>query len=212
MHPDYTPEKMEQALKRWQQIGEADAQHLLAKEASYQGSWKKRGGIGAFMMLARKWDRLENYAEGESYDIFSRNIDHHALMEELGDLRRYLILVEDHLRVRLLRELAADVSSDSPVSMSNYPDQQVAEVVGAEPGSTYINPDEDPRHAIAGIPSLPEHIMSEFRGIEEPAQWVFCCKDCDAIHVALDADGWKYLQHDTTCPHFKDELSDASVG
>ena len=27
---------------------------LIDKERSYRGSWQKRGGVGAFMMLARK--------------------------------------------------------------------------------------------------------------------------------------------------------------
>jgi hypothetical protein len=34
------------------------ADSLHAKEVNYRGSWQKRGGIGAFMMLARKFDRF----------------------------------------------------------------------------------------------------------------------------------------------------------
>ena len=41
-------------------ITHADITGLLKAERSYGDSWKKRGGVGAFMMLARKWDRLEN--------------------------------------------------------------------------------------------------------------------------------------------------------
>ncbi len=37
-----------------------DIETLQEKEATYRGSWKRRGGVGAFMMLARKWDRLES--------------------------------------------------------------------------------------------------------------------------------------------------------
>ena len=32
---------------------------LVQKDHDYAGSWKKRGGVGAYMMLARKWDRIE---------------------------------------------------------------------------------------------------------------------------------------------------------
>lgn len=46
---------------RWlDPVALADAAFLRRKDAQYGGSWKKRGGVGAFMMLARKWDRLEN--------------------------------------------------------------------------------------------------------------------------------------------------------
>jgi len=51
-------------------LGNADAQHLQQKDYSYGSSWRKRGGVGAFMMLARKWDRLEKMCEAHNYDIF----------------------------------------------------------------------------------------------------------------------------------------------
>ena len=41
-------------------LTDADVKALEVAEKSYGDSWKKRGGIGAFMMLARKWDRIEN--------------------------------------------------------------------------------------------------------------------------------------------------------
>ena len=39
---------------------EDDVRELVEAEKSYGDSWRKRGGTGAFMMLARKWDRIEN--------------------------------------------------------------------------------------------------------------------------------------------------------
>lgn len=86
-----------------QRIVNDDVRTLLRKEQTYRGSWKKRGGVGAFMMLARKWDRLENCAQAADWDIF-RSIawgedtygpgaDGTALAE-IRDLRRYLALVE----------------------------------------------------------------------------------------------------------------------
>jgi hypothetical protein len=44
-------------------IAASDCKVLAAKDRSYDGSWRKRGGMGAFMMLARKWDRLESIAQ-----------------------------------------------------------------------------------------------------------------------------------------------------
>lgn len=87
-----------------QDVVDEDVRHLIIKERTYGGSWKKRGGVGAFMMLARKWDRIENMV-GEKlngvrqYDIFdgiSRNPtgDDGTLIAEIRDLRRYLVLVE----------------------------------------------------------------------------------------------------------------------
>lgn len=104
-------------------IAEADIAQLNAKEREYGASWKKRGGVGAFMMLARKWDRLENqvdelktydrpekgmspYVAGP-YDVFSHvegselaGGSSEALMDTIGDLRRYLMLLEAEMLAR----------------------------------------------------------------------------------------------------------------
>lgn len=81
-----------------------DVTQIMSKEASYQGSWKRRGGIGAFMMLARKWDRIEPMVQdGFGYDLFEALNQPGAGMDgtvlaEIRDLRRYLTLVEaEHL-------------------------------------------------------------------------------------------------------------------
>lgn len=91
-------------LDRLEYIASADIAVLKAKEETYQGSWKKRGGVGAFMMLARKWDRLENMCQAEDWDIF-KAIDSGMLsgedgtaLAEVQDLRRYLLLVEAEIR------------------------------------------------------------------------------------------------------------------
>ena len=38
-------------------IAQQDIVSLIESEKSYGDSWKRRGGTGAFMMLARKFDR-----------------------------------------------------------------------------------------------------------------------------------------------------------
>lgn len=77
-----------------------DIEHLKEKEKKYKGSWKKRGGPGAFHMLARKWDRIEvELQENHGYDIFKACREDPIFREnEVGDLRRYLMLVEAELR------------------------------------------------------------------------------------------------------------------
>jgi len=72
-------------------------QQLHEAEKSYGNSWKQRGGVGAFMMLARKWDRIENQTQREKYDIFQTiRIDNReeGVIDDIRDLRRYLLLVE----------------------------------------------------------------------------------------------------------------------
>jgi len=76
-----------------------DTVTLIRKGKSYGSSWRNRGGTGAFMMLARKWDRIENQAKGYNYDIFKAiqedNRDE-GLIDDIRDLRQYLLLVESH--------------------------------------------------------------------------------------------------------------------
>jgi hypothetical protein len=90
--------------KEFKLIQEVDRTVLEDKDATYKGSWHKRGGIGAFMMLARKWDRLEGIAEANGYDIFKiiAELNKYSTAEgglraEIGDLRRYLLLVEAYM-------------------------------------------------------------------------------------------------------------------
>lgn len=83
-------------------VATQDVREVLAKDLSYDASWKARGGVGAFMMLARKWDRLEPMTEKEGYDIFrlieSQSGDMQGTdgtaIAEIRDLRRYLLNVE----------------------------------------------------------------------------------------------------------------------
>jgi len=70
---------------------------LCEAEKTYGNSWKKRGGVGAFMMLARKWDRIENLTQKHAYDIFQTIEEYPELtgvIDDIRDLRRYLLLVE----------------------------------------------------------------------------------------------------------------------
>jgi hypothetical protein len=106
-------------LRHLSAIGQEDAEGLVNAQKSYGNSWKQRGGVGAFMMLARKWDRMENRVKrssvsvpqgpGEpaqmelvdSYDVFNHILlDPRAegVIDDVRDLRRYLMLVEAELR------------------------------------------------------------------------------------------------------------------
>jgi hypothetical protein len=96
---------MSDYLKYLTEIASHDVSVLLEKERTYQGSWKKRGGIGAYMMLARKIDRLENIMQGNAYDIFAAiaadaSGADGSVLAEVRDLRRYLLLVEAEMLSR----------------------------------------------------------------------------------------------------------------
>ena len=82
-------------------IAQQDIVSLIESEKSYGDSWKRRGGTGAFMMLARKFDRIEQHAESCNYDVFEAGAKFNGedgLLDDIGDLRRYLFLVEHHIR------------------------------------------------------------------------------------------------------------------
>lgn len=84
------------------EVVEEDVTGLVKAEQSYGNSWKKRGGVGAFMMLARKWDRLEKQLQNDpQYDIIAHianDMRTEGIIDDLRDLRRYLILIEAEAR------------------------------------------------------------------------------------------------------------------
>lgn len=97
MNNDFTP------YEKMRGIAQTDVDELEIAGKSYGDSWKKRGGVGAFMMLARKWDRLENQVVEFNYDIFDAyfNDDRdEGILDDIQDLRRYLLLIEEHVTKR----------------------------------------------------------------------------------------------------------------
>lgn len=81
-------------------ISALDKEALVEKGRHYGDSWKKRGGAGAFMMLARKWDRLEKICQENNWDIFEllrKDSREEGILDDIRDLRRYLLLVESQI-------------------------------------------------------------------------------------------------------------------
>ncbi len=82
------------------EVAKVDAHVVTATDQQYGGSWKARGGTGAFFIFARKWDRLQQRATEHGYDVFEAALaDQRAegLIDDIRDLRRYLLLVEAFL-------------------------------------------------------------------------------------------------------------------
>ena len=89
-------------IQEVEKVAGEDLANLDMAEQSYGDSWKQRGGVGAFMMLARKWDRLEKQVNEHGYDVFkAANEDQRpeGIMDDIRVLRRYLFLVEAELRI-----------------------------------------------------------------------------------------------------------------
>jgi uncharacterized coiled-coil DUF342 family protein len=90
-------EKRSKIINTVQHLGKEDADGLHKAEQSYGDSWKQRGGIGAFMMAARKWDRLEKQVTEHGYDIFAAmgaDQREEGILDDIRDLRRYLFLID----------------------------------------------------------------------------------------------------------------------
>lgn len=105
---------MEDNMRHLEAVANQDVEWLRKKDAEYGSSWKRRGGVGAFMMLARKWDRIESglrpapddpsRADGARagerlapWDILEAiRVDGRSegIIDDIRDLRRYLMLVE----------------------------------------------------------------------------------------------------------------------
>ena len=82
------------------EVAQQDLQALQRAEQSYGDSWKRRGGVGAFMMLARKFDRIEHQSEKHGWDVFEAGrvfSGETGLLDDIRDLRRYLLLVEQEI-------------------------------------------------------------------------------------------------------------------
>lgn len=92
-----------------------DTAKLREARKSYGDSWKKRGGANAFFMLCRKFDRMENQVQDLGYDIFRAALEDtrpEGIIDDIRDLRRYLILVEAEVIERMQNSL--------PVPDPNY--------------------------------------------------------------------------------------------
>lgn len=103
-----------------QPVADSDISGLRNSEKSYGNSWKLRGGVDTFHMLKRKWERVEKRAATDidatvaapgasPYDIFEhlaadRGAD--GLIDDVRDLRRYLMLVEAEMTARKTSNLA----------------------------------------------------------------------------------------------------------
>lgn len=102
--PDLTKDSGDKFLDHIQPIANEDARGLMEAQKSYGNSWKERGGFSAFMNLDRKWARLVKQVQREPmYDLFAHIANDpraEGIIDDIRDLRRYLLLVEAEMRAR----------------------------------------------------------------------------------------------------------------
>lgn len=75
----------------------ADIEQIREKNREYGGSWIERGGIGAFFSAVRKIDRIKNQLmrfHGHLGKTIENDRRTEGVLDDLGDLRRYLLLWE----------------------------------------------------------------------------------------------------------------------
>lgn len=98
---------------------------ILRKNREYGGSWKSRGGVGAFMMFARKWDRLENALTirdekgtvtgfRDLFELALNDDRQEGIVDDLEDLRNYLILaIDEIIKRKEARSKTAETGGES---------------------------------------------------------------------------------------------------
>ena len=72
------------------------------KDIQYGSSWRKRGGAGAFFVMARKWDRIEQACQKETsaydiFNIFKEEVRQETILDDCLDLVGYLLILVEHI-------------------------------------------------------------------------------------------------------------------
>jgi hypothetical protein len=96
----FPQDKEAASLRRIPDLYDADITTLIKKYGEYGPSWKAEGGHSAFFNLKRKWDRIYNQSKKQGWDLFAAfhaDPSPQGIIDDIGDLRRYLALVEAEL-------------------------------------------------------------------------------------------------------------------
>ncbi len=115
--------RYDRQLHRLNFITEELVKFVNDKDIQYGSSWRKRGGAGAFMVMARKWDRIEQAcktqhpAKYDIFDVFEADNRRETILDDCLDLVGYLLNLVEHMveigHVTRIKELNMSfVSSD----------------------------------------------------------------------------------------------------
>lgn len=104
------------------EVAQEMVETLKKKGEHYGDSWKSRGGSGAFMNIARKWDRLENQCSKIDYNVFKAILNDKAgdegVRDSLLDLVGYGLLILTEMDSRNAQPLP--VKNDSNCKNFGY--------------------------------------------------------------------------------------------
>lgn len=82
--------------KRLQGVASRIVRRLVTKGRMYNESWRKRGGVDSFMMMARKWDRIEEQAGRFGFNSIRLLREHEVIVDgpkdDVEDLAAYCLL------------------------------------------------------------------------------------------------------------------------
>ncbi len=140
-------------LKYLQEVVDEDVRVLYEKEENYGDSWMKRGGVGAFMVMIRKADRLETVMPKFGYDIFKAiesDTREESFLDDVQDLRRYLTLIEAEIRVR--GKIPMPQTTTSSVKMTRSYAKSTGEREWATKSATPAGIRKVPRYPVETIP------------------------------------------------------------
>lgn len=176
-------------FKMMECIAADDVQGLMKAQESYGDSWKRRGGIGAFMMMARKWDRLELQVKKELYNIFNAIMSDtrsEGIIDDIRDLRRYLFLVETLMCMTGVISIGThrDSSKDDTESRVDA-----------------LNEIADKNAVLARVPVWTHpHQLFYFKCEKQPPQTA----EIPTLRKEQFHEGWQWIHKDHTKPNWPD--------
>ena len=174
------------------EIALEDAAGLKKAHESYGASWKKRGGIGAYMVMIRKFDRMEMCVKKYGGDIFKAVQDDpraEGILDDIRDARRYLMLIESVLRERGIVEAGNHRDNlpegGVPRSYSDL-DNPDAHLVGAKAPEAVIGRREQKMRVIAKALELNDQLGLKYTNhIPDGACRCFRCLAMKEISATL---------------------------
>lgn len=102
-----------QQLAHLLKISKIIARFVFDKDRQYGSSWRRRGGVGAFFIIARKWDRIEQACASEVFgqqdgeevekpkwdlfERFARDKRQEGIKDDVVDLIGYLLVLLEHM-------------------------------------------------------------------------------------------------------------------
>lgn len=131
------------------------AKFVADKDRHYGSSWRQRGGVGAFMVIARKWDRIEQACKLHSYDkrhqspfdIFERfqhDDRQETITDDVVDLIGYLLVLLEHMiMLGHVKTVCEQDFSSSIIQQLDIIEREIAKPTGMDHPFGYDEEEEE---------------------------------------------------------------------